>query len=322
MKEKLLEMLIAADKGYISGEKISKELGCTRTAVWKHVEELRKSGYEVEAVPRKGYHLVKRPNTISPHDIKVQLHTQRIGQEITYYETIGSTQEVAHRYAQDGKKEGHVILADEQSKGKGRLGRVWHSPLGTSISMSIILRPKIPPQQAPQLTLLAAVSVVEGIKRATGLECEIKWPNDILINGKKVVGILTEMQSEPDFVHSVIIGIGINVNHQREQFASDLKNIATSLAMEKGSEVNRATLLACIFEELERLYDQFLIEGFENIKPIWEGYAISIGKRITARTISGTLIGIAKGITNDGVLLLEDSEGKVHHIYSADIEFA
>ncbi|MDE5411896.1 biotin--[acetyl-CoA-carboxylase] ligase [Alkalihalobacterium chitinilyticum] len=320
MKEKLLEMLSENESGFVSGEKISKHLGCSRTAIWKHIEELRKSGYEVEAVPRKGYRIKTRPNTISPHEIKVYLQTEKIGQELTYHESLPSTQEVAHRLAQEGAVEGHVVIADEQTSGKGRLGRVWHSPIGTSISMSIILRPKVSPQKAPQLTLLAAVAVVRGIEKTTGLQCSIKWPNDILLNGKKIVGILTEMQSEPDYVHSVIIGIGINVNHKREQFSSELREIATSLAIAKGEEVSRAKLMSSVFYELESLYEQYLLEGFDVIKPQWESYAISLGKRIVARTIQGTIEGVAKGITNDGVLLLEDDDQVVHQIYSADIE--
>nr|WP_209122621.1 biotin--[acetyl-CoA-carboxylase] ligase [Alkalihalobacillus sp. BA299] len=320
MKEKLLEMLSEDETGFVSGEKISNHLGCSRTAIWKHIEELRKSGYEVEAVPRKGYRIKNRPNTISPHEIKVYLNTDQIGQEITYYESLPSTQEIAHRLAQEGVEEGHVVLADEQTSGKGRLGRVWHSPIGTSISMSIILRPKVSPQKAPQLTLLAAVAVVRGIEKTTGLQCSIKWPNDILLNGKKIVGILTEMQSEPDYVHSVIIGIGINVNHKQEQFSSELREIATSLAIAKGEEVSRAKLISHVFFELEALYHQYLLEGFNVIKPLWESYAVSLGKRIVARTIQGVIEGVAKGITNDGVLLLEDDEKVIHHIYSADIE--
>ncbi|WP_078430825.1 biotin--[acetyl-CoA-carboxylase] ligase [Alkalihalobacterium alkalinitrilicum] len=320
MKEKLLEMLSENETGFVSGEKISNHLGCSRTAIWKHIEELRKSGYEVEAVPRKGYRIKTRPNTISPHEIKVHLKTGKIGQELTHFESLPSTQEVAHRLAQEGALEGHVVIADEQTSGKGRLGRVWHSPIGTSISMSIILRPKVSPQKAPQLTLLAAVAVVKGIEKTTGLQCSIKWPNDILLNGKKIVGILTEMQSEPDYVHSVIIGIGINVNHKQEQFSSELREIATSLAIAKGEEISRAKLMSNVFYELEVLYDQYLQEGFDVIKPLWESHAINLGKRIIARTVQGVIEGVAKGITNDGVLLLEDDDKVIHQIYSADIE--
>lgn len=320
MKEKLLYILLNSETEFVSGEQISKDLGCSRTAVWKHIEELRKNGYEVEAVQRKGYRLISRPNMIFAHEIKVGLTTKRIGQSITYEASIPTTQELAHRFAREDAPEGHVVIADKQTAGKGRMGRVWQSPDGTSVSMSIILRPKIAPQHAPQLTLLAAVSVVLAIKKVTGLPLEIKWPNDILYKGKKIVGILTEMQSEPDCIHSVIIGIGMNVNEKVEQFPEEIRDVATSLAIAIGQEVNRAKVVRTVFEELERLYDQYLLEGFTPIKQLWEQFAISLGKRITARTLQGTLHGIAKGITDAGVLLLEDDNGIVHSIYSADIE--
>ncbi|MBU8907275.1 biotin--[acetyl-CoA-carboxylase] ligase [Desertibacillus haloalkaliphilus] len=320
MRTKLLQMLIENEGQFVSGEKLSKHLGCSRTAVWKHIEELRKAGYELEAAPRRGYRITKKPNAITADEISVHLNTETIGQEIQYYETVTSTQEIAHRLAQDGAREGTVVVADEQTGGKGRLGRVWHSPIGTSISMSLILRPSIPPQQAPQLTLLAAVSVVRGIQAATGIECEIKWPNDILLDGKKVVGILTELQSEPDRVHSVIIGIGINVNHRKEQFPSEIREIATSLGIEKGEEIARADVIRSVFEEFETLYQRYLNEGFKPIKQLWESHAISLGKQIKASTVQNVLYGVATGITDDGVLLLEDEEGTVHKIYSADIE--
>ncbi|WP_017728000.1 bifunctional biotin--[acetyl-CoA-carboxylase] synthetase/biotin operon repressor [Halalkalibacterium ligniniphilum] len=322
MKETLLKMLLERDGEFVSGEKISKTIGCSRTAVWKHIEELRKMGYEVEAVQRKGYRIVKRPNGIQAHEIQSGLTTKKIGREITYFDSTSSTQVVAHRLAQEGAQEGHVVVANEQTGGKGRLGRAWHSPPGTSIYMSLILRPQLPPQRTPQLTLLAAVAVVKGIKDVTGLTCEIKWPNDLLIKGKKVVGILTEMQSEPDCVHSVIIGIGINVNQQKEHFSSAIRNIATSLAFEKEEEIQRSQLIAAIFAHFETLYEEYIEHGFSRIKPIWEAYAVSIGKKIYARSMHEVIYGTAKGITNDGVLLLEDELGEIHHIYSADIELA
>jgi BirA family biotin operon repressor/biotin-[acetyl-CoA-carboxylase] ligase len=184
--------------------------------------------------------------------------------------------------------------------------------------MSVILRPNIPPQKAPQLTLLAAVSVVQGIQQVTDLDAQIKWPNDILIDGKKVVGILTELQAEADRVNSVIIGIGINVN--TPEFPDELSDIATSLKVEKGAEVERAFLVRAIMEKMEKLYDLYLEHGFGPIKLLWEGSAASLGKRVRVRTITGELYGKAQGITDEGVLLIEDDEGEIHRVYSADIE--
>ncbi|BAB05404.1 biotin--[acetyl-CoA-carboxylase] ligase [Halalkalibacterium halodurans] len=320
MKETLLKMLLTAGDDFVSGEKISQAIGCSRTAVWKHIEELRKSGYEVEAVQRKGYRIVKRPDQIKPHDIQVVLETERFGREITYLESTASTQTVALKLAQEGAKEGHIVLANEQTSGKGRMGRGWYSPPGSSISMSIIFRPQLPPQKAPQLTLLTAVAIVRAIKETTGLDSDIKWPNDLLIDGKKIVGILTEMQADQDSVHSVIQGIGINVNHQEEAFAEEIRKIATSLAIKKGEPIQRAPLIAAILKNIELFYDLYLQHGFSRIKPLWEAHAISIGKRIRARMLNDVKFGVAKGITDDGVLLLEDDDGKLHSIYSADIE--
>ncbi|MCT8138922.1 biotin--[acetyl-CoA-carboxylase] ligase [Anaerobacillus sp. CMMVII] len=319
MRSKLLQMLIDHQGDFVSGEAISQFLGCSRTAVWKHIEELRKAGYKLEAAPRKGYRIIHQPNLVTENEIKAGLSTTYIGKTVVYEKSVPSTQGIAHRLASEGAKEGTLVVADEQVSGKGRLGRPWLSQIGTGIWMSLILKPKIPPQRAPQLTLLAAVAVIRGIHEYTNIQCDIKWPNDILLNGKKLVGILTEMQADPDQIHSVIIGIGINVN--QNNFPEEISDIATSLKIEKGEEINRAGLLQSIMVQFEQLYELFLKDGFSQVKLMWEAYATTIGRRITARTISGSLEGYASGITDEGVLLLEDDFGKVHKIYSADIEF-
>ncbi len=318
MRSKLLKLLIDKQGEFVSGEAISHFLSCSRTAIWKHIEELRKAGYKVEAAPRRGYRIIHQPNLLTENEIKAGLKTKYVGKNVVYEKSVTSTQEIAHRLASDGAVEGTVVVADEQLSGKGRLGRSWVSPSGTGIWLSMILRPKIPPQQAPQLTLLTAVAVVRAIKDFTGLLGDIKWPNDILVNGKKLVGILTEMKADPDQIHSVIIGIGINVN--QDVFQPEIKEIATSVKIETGTEINRAGLMQSIMLQFEQLYELFLKEGFLAIKQIWEAYAITLGRRIIARTYTGAIEGYAKGITNEGVLLLEDDFGTIHHIYSADIE--
>ncbi|RXJ03977.1 biotin--[acetyl-CoA-carboxylase] ligase [Anaerobacillus alkaliphilus] len=319
MRSELLQMLLDHQGNFVSGEAISQHLGCSRTAVWKHIEELRKAGYKLEAAPRKGYRIIHQPNLLTENEIKAGLKTNYIGKHVVYEKSVSSTQEIAHRLAREKVAEGTIVVADEQVGGKGRLGRAWFSPIGTGIWMSMILKPKIPPQRAPQLTLLAAVAVIRGIHAATGLHCDIKWPNDILLKGKKLVGILTEMQADPDQIHSVIIGIGINVN--QKNFPDEIKEIATSLSLEKGEDVNRALVMQSIMAEFEQLYELFLKDGFLPIKQMWEAHATTIGRRITARTVSGAIEGFAKGITEDGVLLLEDDFGTIHKIYSADIDF-
>jgi BirA family transcriptional regulator, biotin operon repressor / biotin---[acetyl-CoA-carboxylase] ligase len=320
LRKKLLDAFTEHSGEYLSGQYLADLIGCSRTAVWKHIEDLRHEGFELEAIRRKGYRIIKAPDLVTANEIRLGLKTSIIGQQIHYKESVDSTQKIAHRLGLENVPEGTVVVADEQIGGKGRLDRVWHSPKNTGIWMSIILRPNIPLPKAPQLTLLTAVAVVQAIVDSTGLEPNIKWPNDILINGKKVTGILTELQAEADRIHSVIIGIGMNVNQKLEDFPSELHSIATSLLLEKGETVNRAELIQAVFSRLEKLYLLYLDKGFEPIKLLWESYAISIGKKITARTLSGSIAGLAQGITEDGVLLLEDENGKVHSIYSADIE--
>jgi len=319
IREKLLKILLDHQDQYMSGQKISELLNCSRTAVWKHIAELKKEGYELEAVQKRGYRLISRPNNIRPHDILSGLKTTVIGRSIVFRDSVTSTQTLALELALDGAEEGTVVIAEEQRKGKARLGRGWESPKGSGIWMSLILRPNIPPQNAPQLTLLTAVAVVQGIKLATGIDCDIKWPNDILIHGKKVCGILTELQADADRIQSVIIGIGMNVN--TKSFPPHLIHKATSLSIEKnGEEIQRSFVIQKIFESFETLYNEYVTTGFQAIKHRWESYAVSLRSVITARTLHGEITGYAKGITDDGILLIEDQNGKIHKIYSADIE--
>lgn len=320
LRKRLLEAFTENESEYLSGQYLADLIGCSRTAVWKHIEELRKEGFELEAVRSKGYRIVAVPEKITPNEIALGLKTTTLGQNIHYEETVDSTQKIALRLSLEGAPEGTAVIAEEQTGGRGRLGRQFYSPKYTGVWMSIILRPKLPPQKAPQLTLITAVAVVQAIEEVTNLRPQIKWPNDILLNGKKVTGILTEMQAESDRIDSVIIGIGLNVNQETEDFPEELRTIATSLFIESGKKVNRAELARQLLLKLENLYTLYLKEGFYPIKLLWESYAVSIGKMITARMLHGSLYGKAVGITEDGVLLMEDKEGKIHPIYSADIE--
>ncbi|WP_180968252.1 biotin--[acetyl-CoA-carboxylase] ligase [Cytobacillus massiliigabonensis] len=320
LRKKLLDAFSNSQEEFVSGQALAELVGCSRTAVWKHIEELRKEGFEMEAVRRKGYKIIKTPERVTADEIRLGLKTEFIGRHIHSEDVVDSTQKVAQRLVFEGASEGTIIIAEEQLSGRGRMDRKWHSPKYTGIWMSVILRPNLPPAKAPQLTLITAVAVVQAIEEMTGMTPEIKWPNDILLNGKKVTGILTEMQADADRIHSIIIGIGINVNQQLEDYPEDLKPIATSLAIEYGQKLERAELIKLLLVKLEKLYTIYLDQGFFPIKLLWESYAISIGKNITARTITGAISGQALGITDDGVLMIEDSHGTVHHVYSADIE--
>ena len=320
IRKKLLDAFTDAGETFLSGQHLAELIGCSRTAVWKHIEELRKEGFELEAVRNKGYRIVKTPERITADEIRLGLTTNFIGRNIHYEESVESTQKIAHRLSYEEVPEGTVIIAEEQRSGKGRMNRTWHSPKYTGIWMSLILRPNIPLTKAPQLTLLTAVAIVQAIEEVTGLQSEIKWPNDILIGGKKVTGILTELQAEADRIHSIIIGIGINVNQKEEDFPSELQEKASSLFIEKGKVISRAGLIKSFFKHFEKLYLLYLEQGFFPIKLLWEGYAVSIGKILKARTLTNVIEGKALGITDEGVLKLEDETGFVHHIYSADIE--
>ena len=319
VRTKLIEAFSNANGTFVSGQQIADYIGCSRTAVWKHIEELRTEGFVVEAVRNKGYRIIFTPEKVTANEIQLGLQTKTLGKTIHYEESVETTQKIAHTLANEGAPEGTLVVAEEQLGGKGRLMRNWYSPKYSGIWMSLILRPSIPFQQAPQLTLIAAVAVVQAIEHTTDLKPQIKWPNDILINRKKVTGILTELQAESDRIHSVIIGIGMNVNQEKNDFPEELQEIATSLLLEGGKKVSRARVIQEVLVRLETLYEQFLAEGFLPIKQLWESYAISLGKEIKATTVNSTIVGKAIGITDEGVLLLEDHTGKVHNIYSADI---
>ncbi|HEX7065690.1 MAG TPA: biotin--[acetyl-CoA-carboxylase] ligase [Bacillales bacterium] len=319
-KTDILKMLSDHREAFVSGQELSEQLGLSRTAIWKHINELRKAGYEIVSVKKSGYRLVEKPNVLSEAEIQSGLETDILGQAIQYKDSVKSTQEVAHQLAREGAKEGTIVVADEQTGGRGRLGRPWHSPKGTGIWVSLILRPRIPPQQAPQLTLLAAVGVVKGIREATGLKCDIKWPNDILSHERKLVGILTELQADPDQVNSVIVGMGMNVNVKETDFPAELREIATSIGIEAGQEVDRAEVLQKILRHTEILYREYLREGFRFVKLLWESHAVSLDRIIQARTLQGTIVGRAIGLSDNGFLILEDDTGKRHEISSADID--
>jgi BirA family transcriptional regulator, biotin operon repressor / biotin---[acetyl-CoA-carboxylase] ligase len=322
IRKKLLDAFSNNDDQYLSGQTLADTIGCSRTAIWKHIEELRKDGFELEAIRNKGYRILKTPERVSADEIRLGLKTKFLGQSIQYEDSVDSTQRVAHRLAYDQSMEGTVVVAEEQTLGRGRMDRKWYSPKYTGIWMSIILRPKIPLPKAPQLTLIAAVAVVQAIEELTELTPQIKWPNDILINGKKLTGILTELQAEADQINSVIIGMGINVNQALEDFPIELREIATSLAIEQGVFFSRSSIIRSVLTNLEKLYILYLEKGFFPIKILWESYAISIGKTIKARTLSNVIEGKALGITDDGVLKIEDHSGEIHYIYSADIDLS
>lgn len=320
VKNELLKRLFEADGKPVSGQEIADEYGLSRTAIWKYVKELEQEGYEIGSMRKKGYYLIQAPDLVNEANIKKYLETEHYGNVIHYFETCPTTQKIAHKEAQNGAPNGTLIIAEEQTAGKGRLSRPWTSAAGLGIWMSLIIRPELTPQQAPQTTLVAAVAIVKAIEDVVGIRPSIKWPNDILIEGKKVTGILTELQADPDRVKAIILGIGLNANLQASDFPEELRDIATSLKIVTGKEVNRAKIAAKILEYLELYIEQYVNEGFTPIKKLWEMYAVTKGKRVKAVMLHETVEGIALGISEEGLLEVQLDDGSVQGIYSADIQ--
>ena len=317
---KLAKRLIEANGEAVSGQQLAEEFGISRTAIWKHIKELEEKGYAIESVKKKGYRIVSIPDTLEPLAIQTGLKTKHIGQNIEYVESCSSTQIIAHKLAQEGAPGGTVVLTETQTAGRGRMARKWDSAAGKGVWMSVILRPDVVPQKAPQFTLVTAVAVVRAIEEVTKLQPKIKWPNDILLNGKKCTGILTELHSDADGIQALIIGIGLNINQEKTDFDPEIQAIATSLKMESGDTVSRQKLVQSLLYYLEIYTQMYIEEGFGLLKVMWESYSTTIGHPIRARMTNQTLEGIAEGITEDGVLQLRTADGKLHGIYSADIE--
>jgi len=316
VKDDMLLSLLAGSDEYISGEDISRRLGVSRTAVWKYVEDLRRVGYVIEAIPRRGYRLVARPDKLLPTEIRAGLVTVKLGQVVHYFSRVNSTNDVARELARQGADEGTLVVAEEQTDGRGRRGRSWVSPPGTDIFASLILRPNLLPARAPLLTLTTAVAGAEAIRGLTGLPAAIKWPNDLLINGRKVAGILTEMSAEIDTIFYVIVGIGINVN--TVSFPADIGGIATSLALESGQPFSRRRLLQLFLQQLERWYHT-LLDRREEVLQRWRELSLTLGREVTVYSPNFTVYGRALNIDQEGALLLETDLGEQVRILSGDV---
>lgn len=316
MKKRILNLL-KESKDFLSGEKISEEFGVTRAAIWKSINSLKEEGYEIESIPRKGYRLQSSPDILSYEEIKDYLNTEFIGRKIYYYDTIESTNKLAKDIAQD-EEEGLVIVAEEQTKGRGRLGRQWESPKKKGLYFSIILKPQVPPTKVGKLTLLGAAAVYLSLDEI-GINSQIKWPNDIVINGKKVCGILTEMSSELNMINYVIMGIGVNVNLEKNHIPEDLQDKASSLKIESKDQIDRKKLLATILNKFENLYSLFIDDGeITQAIEICRDNSAVIGKEVQVINGSTKRVGKALDINEEGQLLVE-FDGKIETIFSGEI---
>jgi len=316
----LLSLLEEAEGGFVSGEEISRKLGISRTAVWKQIRKLEAEGYTIEAVPRMGYRIVKRPSRLLRQEIMAHLRTLSFGRHLILLDEVGSTQEALRELAEAGAPEGTLVIAERQTEGRGRMGRQWLSPPGKGIWMSLLLRPLIPLPQIPQLTLLAAVAMHRAITRKTGLDIGIKWPNDLLIGGQKISGILMESAAEEARVKYVLAGIGISVNLDAEDFPPDIRPKATSLKLAAGREWDRPRIVAEVLDEFEKLYEIYLNEGFSPIRTLWEMNAVTLGKPAVLNTPEGTVEGVPETLDDAGGLVVRMPDGKLRVFYSADVE--
>jgi BirA family biotin operon repressor/biotin-[acetyl-CoA-carboxylase] ligase len=316
----ILSALRAAGDGAVSGAELSQRLGVSRAAIWARIEELRKLGYEIEASPHLGYRLLSAPDVLHADDLLSLLgKTKVVGRDIRVFEETTSTNDIIEKLARDKVKEGAVVFAESQTKGRGRLGRKWISPARKGLWFSILLRPDFRPQETTQLTVASATALLRAIQLQTGLQPEIKWPNDILIGGKKVAGILTELSAELDRVKYVILGIGVDVNLNAGEFPTELRKLATSLKIETGTNCNRAELAVQILRELDRDYQRICSGQFEAVANEWEEHCSTIGHEIVIRVGERQIRGRAESLAEDGALLVRTAHGHLERVTGGDV---
>jgi BirA family biotin operon repressor/biotin-[acetyl-CoA-carboxylase] ligase len=318
--EQILSFLYKNKDVYTSGQAMANELSVTRAAIWKCIEALRGDGYEIESAAAKGYRLASVPDLLGEREIRLGLDTKYLGCEIHSLAEVDSTNSYASKLAAAGAPEGTVVVSEHQTAGRGRLGRKWVSPPGVNIYVSVILRPEVPPSDAPMVTLAASVPLTRAIK-AYGLPAAIKWPNDVLINGRKAAGILTEMSAEPDLVRHIVLGVGIDVNMQKGAFPKELKETATSMMMELGGRVDRAGLLRRFLSELEGAYGMFTRGEKEAVLNGWRELSCTLGRDVKVSTPSGETKGRALDLDASGGLMVELEGGRVETLTSGDVGF-
>ncbi len=319
-REKLLALLKESRGTCVSGESLTEKLKVSRAAVSKHVAALRQNGYDIAASPGKGYMFRETPDLLLPEEIRHGLETAVFGQKtIDYHTLIASTNDRAKELAAEGAEEGTLVLAENQSSGRGRKGRSWFSDEGGGICLSMILRPVMNPAEASRLTLMTAVALAETMTDVTGLSVNIKWPNDILVRGRKLSGILTEMSMEMDRVDYVVVGVGVNVNSDSRLFPADVRDIAASLAGEAGRPVSRADLVRRFLKRFEECYSLITGQGFKAIMDRWKALSDIIGRDVAVDLIGSRIRGRVEDVDGDGILVVRDEQGEVHRVISGDV---
>lgn len=317
MKEEVIKALYDKKGDYISGEELATVLGVSRTAIWKHINQIKQDGYNIESA-KKGYRIVEGHEKLLPMEIKSKLRQQKIGENIIHFDSLDSTNNYAKKIAYEAK-EGTIIISEEQLSGRGRLGRNWKSPKGAGIWMTIILKPLIPPTEASRITQVAAAAVCNGIRRVTGLDALIKWPNDLVVKGKKVCGILTEMAGELNEVSYIIVGIGINVN--TDFFPEELEEKATSLYIEKGEKIDRGQLVSIIIDEFAALYYAYVADkDFVQALQVCRKHSAILGRYIYLVMGEDSKEKVlALDITDEGLLKVKKETGEVVEIASGEV---
>lgn len=317
MKDKILAYL-KASQDYVSGQELCERLGVSRTAVWKVMRQLQEAGYQIEAVRNRGYRLLESGDVYNDSEIKSLLRTKWAGQKLVFLDEIDSTNNEVKRLAEHGAPEGLLVVADQQNTGKGRRGRSWASPKESGVWMSFLLRPSFEPNHASMLTLVAAMAVEEAVRVTCGLECGIKWPNDIVADGKKICGILTEMSTDVDSIQYVVVGIGINAN--TESFPEEICATATSLRLNTGAAVNRAALAAEVMNAWEKYYERFMETlDFGTLKEEYNRRLVNCGRQVRVLAPRGEYSGVSKGINDVGELLVELEDGSVRAVISGEV---
>lgn len=316
-KDDILQAIRSSRTGFVSGAALAASTGVSRTAVWKHIKALEREGYCFEAVPSKGYRLTSSPDVTVVSDLLRGLKIRTIGREIVHLEETASTNTYAMDLAHKGAADGTVVIAEAQSGGKGRLGRTWESPRG-NLYLSVILRPGVPVHKAPLITLMGAVAVAAAVREHLGTPAGIKWPNDILVNGKKVAGLLTEMSAEPDRIRHIVLGIGVNVNMDVRELAPEVRRTATTLAAATGARVDRTAFAKALLARLDTWYQRFL-KNEAAVLEAWKELNVTLGSRVAVRGAGTALEGLAHGVDAEGRLILKLADGTLRQVTAGDV---
>ena len=316
MQKKILDILLNADD-FISGQEISEKLGVSRQAVWKAINALKQKGYEIQSVTNRGYHLVSSPNYLNESSLKSLLHNKIIGKNLIVLDSVDSTNDYLKKLGNEGCENGTVVAAREQTKGKGRLGRTWQTKKDDGIAFSVLLRPNVAPSEVSAITPLAGLAVCKAIREYTKLDCVIKWPNDIIIGRKKLVGILTEMSAEFDAVEYVITGIGINVDHT--SFPEEIAFKATSLLLETGRHIDKNEFIACVLEHLENEFVKNNLELTPTALSEYTDLCATVGRSVTFQRGTRRISGMAVGVSEHGELKVMMSDGTICLVNSGEV---